>query len=172
MRILFLVFLVSALLFGTSCGVAGHYVMATNAMMPTLGVGDHLGGVSPTLQPIKRFDIVAYKPQPTKVNIGPVDPEVRYTHRVVGLPNEEIEMRNGKIYVNGNLLDESFEHFDDDRSFPATRIPDKEYFLLGDNLPHSLDSRFWTKPTIAEKDIVGVITKVIKKEDYDQGKRW
>ena len=89
------------------------------------------------------------------------------------MPNEKIEIKKGEIYINDNLLDESsFEKNVGGIDFPATTIPENEYFLLGDNRPNSLDSRYWKKPTIKREDIYGKVTTIIRKEDYDKGKRW
>jgi signal peptidase I len=161
--------------FSISCGIAGHYVQATNSMSPTIGIGDHFTSIeikSKTLNPIERFDIVIYKSQPSKVKVE-FDEKTKFTHRVIGMPNEKIEIKKGKIYINDNLLDESsFEKNVGGIDFPATTIPENEYFLLGDNRPNSLDSRYWIKPTIKREDIYGKVTTIVRKEDYDKGKRW
>jgi signal peptidase I len=141
-------------------------------MSPTINIGDHLGTVeikSNKLNPIERFDIVVYKAQPTKINVG----EVKYlAHRVVGLPNEKIEIKKGAVFINDKLLEEPFERNVGGPDFPAPTIPENEYFLLGDNRPNSLDSRYWNKPTIKRENIYGKVTTIVRKEDYDKGKRW
>ncbi len=46
-------------------------------------------------------------------------------------------------------------------NFPAVTIPENEYFLLGDNRPRSLDSRYWKPPTIKGKEILGKVVQII-----------
>ena len=155
-----------------SCGIAGHYVQSTKSMMPAIEVGDHLATFeikSNSFNPIERFDIIVYKSQPTKENVG----EVTYlVHRVICLPNETIEIKKGQVFINNQVLGETFEKVSGGIDFSATRIPENEYFLLGDNRPQSMDSRYWIKPTIKREDIRGKVTKIIRKAEYDNGKRW
>ena len=75
---------------------------------------------------IKRYDIVVIK-------------------RVIGLPNETIEIKDNKVYANGKLLDSSFtssisEDFDISE-VGFEKVPGDSYFVLGDNREISLDSR-------------------------------
>lgn len=155
------------------CGAAGHYAQSTGAMIPTIGIGDHLATFeikNENLNPIERFDIVVYKPQPTKGM--PVEKDSRFIHRVIGLPNEKIETKKGKIFINGIVLNETFATVSESGDFPETLIPEDEYFLLGDNRSQRLDSRYRNKPTIKREDIFGKVTTIISKEDWDKGKRW
>lgn len=91
------------------CGFYRHYIQSTDSMLPAIGIGDHLGSInikSDSVNPIKRFDIVVYKFQPNKVDVG----EGAYlVHRVIGLPNEKVEVKAGKVFVNDKILDEPFE---------------------------------------------------------------
>lgn len=67
----------------------------------------------------------------------------RLVKRVVGLPGEEIDIRDGKVYINGNELEEAFisqPTYPKNDIYPFV-IPDGEYFVLGDNRGGSLDSR-------------------------------
>jgi signal peptidase I len=142
-------------------------------MAPALEIGDHFTTIevkSERLNPIERFNIVVYKPQPVK-NYD-IDLNSKFTARVIGLGGEKIEIKKGKVFINGKLLDEPFERFEDDFNFPPVVIPQGEFFLLGDNRPNSLDSRYWKNPTIKAGDIYGKVNTIIRKEDWDKGKRW
>ena len=63
--------------------------------------------------------------------------------RIVGLPGETIEIRDGHVYINGQVLQESYNPTSAIRSYPTSLIPPYHYFLLGDNRDHSGDSRVW-----------------------------
>ena len=81
-----------------------------------------------------------------------------YIKRVIGLPGETVQIRAGKIYIDGNEL---IEHFGEEKieqaalaSEPIT-LGEDEYFVLGDNRNASEDSRFPDVGTIKRKEIIG-----------------
>ena len=89
-------------------------------------------------EPIKRGDIV--------VLLFPDDPSKSYIKRVVGLPGEEINIEDGKLFINGQQLDEPYldvEFLSRDSLPTPTRIKDHHYFVMGDNRRNSSDSRYW-----------------------------
>jgi signal peptidase I len=75
----------------------------------------------------------------------PEDPNLSFIKRVVGLPGETVEVRNGDVWIDGRLIDEPYVRADnaDRRSFPAQEIRPGHYFVLGDNRRGSNDSRSW-----------------------------
>jgi len=75
----------------------------------------------------------------------PEDPKLSFIKRVVGLPGETVEVRNGKVYVDDILIDEPYVIVDnaDRRSFASQEIRPGHYFVLGDNRRGSNDSRSW-----------------------------
>ena len=173
MKIVSVITVVILLFFVVSCGLSNHYVQSTSSMSPTINVGDHFVTFdlnNEALNPLERFDIVTYKPQP--IAQKPSDEKSKYAHRIIGLEGEAVEIKNGRVFINDVELDEPFYKVVDKSSFAKILIPKGEFFLLGDNRPNSADSRYWVKPTIKRQDIYGKVSTIISKEDYDNGKRW
>ena len=85
------------------------------------------------------------------VFIAPPDPTKDYIKRVIGLPGDKIMIRDGNVYLNGKLLDESAYLNSDVKTREGAflsegqtiTVPANEYFVLGDNRPESSDSRTW-----------------------------
>lgn len=88
-------------------------------------------------------DVVVFK--------APNDPEKDYIKRVIGTPGDTVSIRDGEIYVNGQLLDQSkfLEHGEKTyggaflREDEAITVPEDSYFVIGDNRSGSSDSREW-----------------------------
>ena len=96
----------------------------------------------------------------------------QYVFRVIGLEGEKVELRKGKAFINDQSLDESFEKFESKDDFAPLIVPKGEYFVLGDNRPNSFDSRLWKYKTVRRTDVLGIVSTIIRKEDWDKGKRW
>ena len=99
-------------------------------------------------EPIKRGDIV--------VLLYPDDPSKSYIKRVVGLPGEEVNVENGRLYINGEQIDEPYldqEYLSADSMPGSVHVKEHHYFVLGDNRRNSSDSRYWG--LVPEKYIYG-----------------
>ena len=87
-----------------------------------------------------RGDVVIFK--------APVNPDVDYIKRIIGLPGETVMVQSGRIYIDGKMLNEPYLE-DLTPIFPGgfikegvvVSIPENHYFVMGDNRPHSSDSR-------------------------------
>lgn len=88
-------------------------------------------------EPIQRGDVVVFW--------YPLDPSKSFIKRVVGLPGETLEIRRGRVYVNGRALREPYvlPQYLDATSYPPVHIPPDHYFVLGDHRDASNDSRMF-----------------------------
>jgi signal peptidase I len=69
------------------------------------------------------------------------DPTKDFIKRVVGLPGDTVEMKNGKVFVNGTLVPEPYIHNAGAQDYPSTVVEPDRVFVMGDNRPNSQDSR-------------------------------
>jgi len=160
--------LIAAIFLGfTNTFVVKTFYIPSSSMESTLEIGDHLfvnrfiygpvSGLGQTLLPerdVRRGDIVIFR--------SPQSPETDLVKRCIGIPGDQIQLRNQVLLVNGQEVeDSSFAHYDihdDLGKLPASvrsrlrhtrdnfgpfEVPENEYFFLGDNRNHSNDSRFW-----------------------------
>lgn len=136
--------------------VAQPVVVEGTSMLPQLHDGERLlvnklvyyNFKSVSWGHIERGDIVVFW--------YPNDPNKSYVKRVIGLPGETIEIRKGKVLINGAELNESYLNTEYNQSLPdyeAKKIDAHRYFVLGDNRDNSSDSRIWG--LVPEKYIYG-----------------
>jgi signal peptidase I len=128
------------------------FYIPSESMVPTLKVGDRVlvNKTSYHLHKVHRGDIVVFKRPP-----GEDDPRIRdLIKRVIGLPGEVIEARDGKVYVNNQPLNEPYLPTGTvTANLPKQLVPPDSYFVMGDNRSNSRDSRVFH--AIAKRLIVG-----------------
>ncbi len=75
----------------------------------------------------------------------PGDRSKSYIKRVIGLPGDGVEIREGTVFVNGHALREDYvpEEYRDRQSLPEVTVPAGQYYVLGDHRTSSNDSRAW-----------------------------
>ena len=149
----------AALAFLIRTFIIQSFVIPSGSMENTLLVGDFLlankfiyGVTIPgithklfSLRTPRRGEVVIFK--------YPLDPSQEYIKRVVGLPGDEITIRDKQVYVNGTLSINPHEIHTDTQirpisldirdNFGPIKVPEHSYFVMGDNRDNSYDSRFW-----------------------------
>ena len=87
----------------------------------------------------------------------PDDEEELYVKRVIGLPGEVVEIKDGKVYIDGSPtpLDDSFIPEKMVGSYGPYTVPENCYFMLGDNRNDSKDSRSWKNKFVRFDQLVG-----------------
>jgi len=135
------------------------FKIPSSSMEPTLLIGDHLL--------VNRLSYVVKVPFTDMVlfNLGtpergeiivfryPADTSKDFIKRVIAKPGDTVEIRDKKVFVNGEKSDDPWGFFSDDMNLPAyvspkdnlgpIKVPKDAYFVMGDNRDRSLDSRFW-----------------------------
>ncbi len=136
-------------------GFAASKVLITSAQVPT-------GSMEDTIMPGSRLIInrIAYAvSKPKRGDIiafyFPDDEETVYLKRIIALPGETVEGKNGYVLVDGEPLEEDYVTEEIDSDFGPYYVPTDMYFVMGDNRNDSWDSRFWDHKFVAKKKIIG-----------------
>jgi signal peptidase I len=125
--------------------IGDHLLVNKFVFGPTMGSADR--AVLP-VRDLRRGEIVVFK--------FPVEPERDFIKRVIGLPNDTVELRNKQVFINGQPLNEPYVHFltpaaeggevtskDVSENYGPVTVPADQYFVMGDNRDNSQDSRYW-----------------------------
>jgi signal peptidase I len=119
--------------------VVEAFYIPSESMVPTLQVGDRVfvNKFIYRFHEPQRGDVMVFK----SVEGGDED----LIKRVVGLPGDEVEVRDGTLYVNGEPQEESYVNGElpDHSSYGPTTVPEGKVFAMGDNRADSRDSRFF-----------------------------
>jgi signal peptidase I len=130
--------------------------VTSGGMLPTLQVGQQVAVDPDAYESVmpERGDIIAFT--------LPDYPDIIGIKRVIGLPGDSVEQFDGIVYVNGAALDEPYAIADRKTLGPWVVAPQR-LFVMGDNRPHSNDSRY----TMGEIPLAGIFGKVLLDRDAE-----
>lgn len=122
--------------------IAQPFIVSGASMYPTFHNGDYLivDEISYRLGEVKRNDVVIFR--------YPKDPKKFFIKRVIGLPNETVDIQGSQIIITnaenkeGFILEQPFVK-NESNNISHFELKDDEYFVMGDNRAQSSDSRFW-----------------------------
>jgi signal peptidase I len=129
--------------FAVACGFQGKdsIVLQGKAMLPSFKEGQRV-----KIKRFDRFEEPDLKRGDVVLFLFPDDPSAHYVKRLIGLPGDTVEIREGKVIVNSQELDEPYVNSQlnqSHRSQQPVYVKRNYYYVLGDNRDNSSDSRIW-----------------------------
>lgn len=135
--------------FAVSNYIVANAEVPTGSMENTVMAGDRIiiNRLSYVSESPQRGDIISF--------YFPDDESELFLKRIIALPNEEIEGKDGIIYINGEPLINDYTPIVSYDDFGPFTVPEDCYFVMGDNRTNSYDSRYWEHKFVSIDSIVG-----------------
>lgn len=121
------------------------YFSATGGVLSKLPFVKREGERTYLFHAPSRGEVIVFRP--------PVEPDIEYVKRVVATPGETVEIREGKVFVNGRPLKEPYILEPPRYTMALTVVPAASYFVMGDNRNNSADSHVWG--VVPAQNIIG-----------------
>lgn len=123
-------------------------IVPTGSMENNIMTGDQIMGlqIAYLFSEPKRGDIVIFP--------LPDNPSVTYVKRIIGLPGETLEVRDGLVYIDGTPLQENYLKEEMIGDYGPYEVPEGCYFMMGDNRNISADARKWQNKFVKKEDII------------------
>ncbi len=130
--------------------VVQPFLVSGQSMEPNFQGGNYLliDEVSYRLEDPQRGDVIVFR--------YPGDEKTFYIKRIIGIPGDQVVVSNGRVSINGQILNETY--LDEDIRTVGNinrKLGPDEYFVMGDNRDYSFDSRQWG--ILSEKNIIGIV---------------
>ena len=124
--------------------IAEPRFIPSDSMLPTLHIGDRVvvEKISYYLEPPKTGDIVVFSP-PEQLQEQGFTEDQAFIKRVIGLPGQTVTVKKGLVYLNDKALVEKYIAEPPQYQWGPYRVPENQYFVMGDNRNNSNDSSRW-----------------------------
>lgn len=132
----------AVLALGIRSFVAEARYIPSGSMLPTLQINDRLiiDKVSYHFKDPQRGDIVVFSPTEALERQNFKDAFIK---RIIGLPGDKVEVRNGRVFVNDKVKEEKYIEEEPRYNWGPVTVPADSYLVLGDNRNNSYDSHYW-----------------------------
>lgn len=162
--------------------VVQAFWVPSGSMLPTIQIGDHIFvnklayAVHFPLIGTELFKVRSPARGEIVVFVSPVDHSTDLIKRIVAVAGDTVEIRDKKLYINGELVTDPHAYFEDKHvntsgprdNYGPMVVPEGKFFVLGDNRDKSYDSRFWGFADVA--DVKGRATFIYW--SWDKDKKW
>ena len=141
------IILLALVIFLVASIVVGSFRVDGESMEPSLHNGQYLlvNEMVYHFHPPQRGDIIVFH--------SPNNPGKDFIKRVIAIPGDTVEIRDGQVYINGEVIEEPYISEPPNYTYPPTQVGEDEYFVLGDNRNHSSDSHIWGM--VPRENIIG-----------------
>ena len=125
--------------------VAEARFIPSGSMKPTLQIDDRLvvEKISYRFNPPKRGDIIVFQAPKKALEVVGSTTNDAYIKRVIGLPGDTIEVKEGQVFLNGDVLEENYIQAPPAYTWGPETVPPEQYLVLGDNRNSSSDGHVW-----------------------------